>query len=98
MHGKGLYKWPDGGEYYGDYVNNIKEGYGRFKWNNGKIYEGEFKKGKPSGFGKLKINNWEFYVEFNDGKLITNIKEIMRKEKKGEMINKNLEDEDLSKF
>ena len=66
--------------------------------NNEKIYEGEFKKGKPSGFGKLKINNWEFYVEFNDGKLITNIKEIMRKEKKGEMINKNLEDEDLSKF
>ncbi len=34
MHGKGLYKWPDGREYYGDYVNNIKEGYGRFKWNN----------------------------------------------------------------
>ena len=56
----------DGREYYGDYVNNIKEGYGRFKWNNGKIYEGEFKKGKPSGFGKLKINNWEFYVEFGN--------------------------------
>ena len=66
--------------------------------NNEKIYEGELKQGKPSGFGKLKINNWEFYVEFNDGKLITNIKEIMRKEKKGERINKNLEDEDLSKF
>ena len=31
MHEKGLYKWADGREYYGDYVNNIKEGYGRFK-------------------------------------------------------------------
>lgn len=76
MHGKGLYKWPDGGEYYGDYVNNIKEGFGIFKWTNGKTYEGEFKNGKPDGAGKLKANRKEMEVEFKDGRLITNIKDI----------------------
>ena len=76
MHGKGLYKWPDGGEYYGDYVNNIKEGFGVFKWTNGKTYEGEFKNGKPDGVGKLKANRKEMEVEFKDGRLITNIKDI----------------------
>ena len=79
MHGKGFYKWPDGGEYYGEYVNNIKEGNGKFKWSNGRIFEGQFKKGKPHGFGKLKIGNMEFKVEFNNGKLVTNIKEKMMK-------------------
>ena len=68
------YTWPDGGFYEGDYVNNIKEGNGKFKWSSGRIFEGEFKKGKPHGFGKLKIGNMEFKVEFNNGKLVTNIK------------------------
>ena len=69
MHGKGLYKWPDGGEYYGEYVNGIKEGYGIFKWVNGKIYEGQFHDGKPSGIGKLKTTAKEIDVEFKEGKL-----------------------------
>ena len=94
MHGKGYYKWPDGGEYYGEYVNNIKEGNGKFKWSNGRIFEGQFKKGKPHGFGKLKIGNLEFKVEFNNGKLVTNIKELMKMGK--EINNKNKEDFDLN--
>jgi hypothetical protein len=94
MHGKGFYKWPDGGEYYGDYVNNIKEGNGKFKWSNGRIFEGQFKKGKPHGFGKLKIGNMEFKVEFNNGKLVTNIKELMKMGK--EIKNKNNEYFDLN--
>lgn len=77
MHGKGLYKWPGGGEYYGDYVNNIKEGSGTFKWPNGKVYEGQFKKGRPSGFGKLKTGGKIVNVQFEDGKLLTNLKEVM---------------------
>ena len=94
MHGKGLYKWPDGGEYYGDYVNNIKEGNGRFKWVNGKIFEGQFKKGKPNGFGKLKTATRELDVEFKDGKLVTNIKDVLQKEKEREIKNKIVEDND----
>ena len=76
MHGKGVYKWPDGGEYYGDYVNNVKEGFGVFRWTNGKIYEGEFKNGKPDGIGKLKTHKRDLDVEFKDGRLITNVKEL----------------------
>ena len=76
MHGKGVYKWPDGGEYYGDYVNNVKEGFGVFRWTNGKIYEGEFKNGKPDGVGKLKTHKRDLDVEFKDGRLITNVKEL----------------------
>ena len=79
MNGKGLYKWPDGGEYYGDYVDNIKEGNGKFKWINGRIFEGQFKKGRPDGLGKLIIGNLNINVEFKDGKLVTNIKEKMMK-------------------
>jgi hypothetical protein len=79
MHGKGLYKWPDGGEYYGDYINNIKEGNGVFKWVNGKVFEGPFKNGRPHGVGKLKTNNKEIEVEFKEGKLITNVKEKLAK-------------------
>jgi hypothetical protein len=78
MHGKGLYKWPNGGEYYGDYVNNIKEGFGIFRWNNGKTYEGEFKNGKPNGMGKLKTHKREMEVEFKDGKLISNVQDLER--------------------
>ena len=87
MHGKGFYKWPDGGEYYGDYCNNIKEGNGRFKWANGRIFEGQFKNGKPNGFGKLIIGKNEFKVEFKDGRLVTNIKELMNKKKEGDNLN-----------
>ena len=82
MHGKGLYKWPDGGEYYGDYVNNIKEGKGVFKWVNGKVFEGPFRKGRPNGIGKLRTNNREVDVEFKEGKLITNIKDVLQHELK----------------
>ena len=87
MHGKGFYKWPDGGEYYGDYYNNIKEGNGRFKWANGKIFEGQFKNGKPNGFGKLIIGKNEFKVEFKDGRLVTNIKELKNKKKENDNLN-----------
>lgn len=73
MDGKGLYKWPDGGEYYGDYKDNIKEGLGRFKWANGKIYEGPFRNGRPHGIGKLYINEVAHNVEFKEGKLTTNV-------------------------
>lgn len=74
MHGKGIYKWPDGGEYLGEYINNIKEGFGKFKWPNGKEFEGYFHDGKPHGNGFMYVNTEKFEVEFSDGKLIKNVK------------------------
>lgn len=40
MSGKGVFLWPDGRKYEGDYKNDVKEGYGRLEWPDGKIYEG----------------------------------------------------------
>lgn len=45
MHGKGLFAWPDGKVYNGEYINDKKEGYGEFKWPDGKIYKGAWKDG-----------------------------------------------------
>jgi hypothetical protein len=72
MHGKGAYKWADGGEYVGEYKDNIKEGIGRFKWSNGRIYEGPFVGGVPHGKGKLTVNNKTTDVEFSEGKVVNN--------------------------
>jgi len=70
MHGKGTYKWADGGEYSGEYIDNIKEGFGVFKWSNGRIYEGPFLGGVPHGKGKLIVNNKITDVEFSEGKVV----------------------------
>lgn len=70
MHGKGTYKWADGGEYVGDYKDNVKEGMGIFKWANGRIFNGPFVGGIPHGKGKLTFNNKSTEVEFVQGKII----------------------------
>ena len=44
---KGIYKWKEGGEYEGEYRDNIREGKGIFRWKNGIIFEGNFVDGKP---------------------------------------------------
>ncbi len=40
MHGKGVFKWPDGRVYEGDYVNDKKHGIGKVTWPDGRVYEG----------------------------------------------------------
>ena len=79
--GTGFYTWANKDTYKGNFVN-------------GKIFEGQFKKGKPNGFGKLKTATRELDVEFKDGKLVTNIKDVLQKEKEREIKNKIVEDND----
>ncbi len=43
MHGKGIFKWPDGRVYEGVYYEDKKHGFGIVKWPNGKVYEGHWK-------------------------------------------------------
>jgi hypothetical protein len=45
MEGLGIFTWPDGRKYDGEYVNDLKEGYGIFDWPSGKRYEGYWSKG-----------------------------------------------------
>jgi hypothetical protein len=46
MNGKGNFKWKDGREYSGDYVNDMKEGYGTFTWPDKRQHTGFWKNGK----------------------------------------------------
>ena len=39
MDGEGVFKWPDGRKYQGQYKDDKKEGYGIFEWYN-KFYLG----------------------------------------------------------
>ena len=40
MHGKGIYSWPDGRKYDGDYKEDKKHGIGTYTWADGKKYIG----------------------------------------------------------
>lgn len=46
MNGRGIYKWPDGRIYEGDYVDDKKEGQGILISASGKKYDGAWKSGK----------------------------------------------------
>ena len=43
MEGKGIFKWPDGRVYEGEYKNDKKDGYGEFEWADGRKYKGYWK-------------------------------------------------------
>lgn len=51
MHGYGHLQWPDGRQYEGDFVNDVREGHGTFQWNDGRIYTGSWLNGKQHGTG-----------------------------------------------
>jgi len=36
MHGRGVFTWPDGRKYEGEYVEDKKEGQGVFYWPDGR--------------------------------------------------------------
>lgn len=51
MQGKGVFTWPDGRKYVGDYQNDQKHGIGTFTWQDGRVYHGEWVEGKQHGRG-----------------------------------------------
>ena len=71
MEGHGNFKWEDGREYDGEYMNDRKHGYGRFQYANGEIYEGNWSNGKKNGEGKVRLKR-RFYA------LIHNLVNLMR--------------------
>lgn len=46
MEGTGVYEWPDGRKYVGEYHKDKKHGKGVFYWGDGRIYDGEWLNGK----------------------------------------------------
>jgi hypothetical protein len=40
MEGRGVFEWPDGRKYEGEYRDDKKEGKGIFYWPDGRMYDG----------------------------------------------------------
>ena len=40
MEGYGVFEWPDGRKYEGEYIDDLKEGQGTFYWPDGRKYTG----------------------------------------------------------
>lgn len=56
MEGRGVFEWPDGRKYEGQYVDDKKEGQGNFFWPDGRVYQGGWKNGKQHGIGVYTSN------------------------------------------
>jgi hypothetical protein len=61
MEGKGVYAYPDGTIYEGEFVKSKFQGQGRRTLPSGEMYEGEFKNDKYNGFGTLNFADGSYY-------------------------------------
>ena len=52
-NGQGIYTYPDGLQYKGEWKEGRKHGQGTFTFADGRRYEGEWKKGMRHGQGKV---------------------------------------------
>jgi hypothetical protein len=55
-HGYGIYRWADGGVYYGEFKENNQEGQGYQRWPSGTEYYGEWKNDMQWGEGVSQTN------------------------------------------
>ena len=69
MNGKGKYTWPNGSEYVGEYVNDVKQGYGIYK-NEGIVYEGNWVNGFKHGKGRQTDGKIQREGEWENNKRI----------------------------
>ena len=51
MEGRGVFRWPNGRVYEGNFVNNKKSGNGKMTWPEGNYYDGEWEEGLQHGRG-----------------------------------------------
>lgn len=45
MNGQGIFTWPDGRRYEGEYFNDKKHGFGIYTWSNNRQYAGQWENG-----------------------------------------------------
>ncbi len=64
----GIYHFPEGGSYEGEWQNDKRNGRGTYKYKNGQVYVGTWLNDKRHGQGTYTFPNGEKYVgEFKDG-------------------------------
>jgi hypothetical protein len=69
MDGKGLFQWPDGRVYFGQFRAGQKQGKGMYMWPNGQYYEGDFKEDECNGMATLYYPDGKtFNGAWKDGK------------------------------
>ena len=86
--GNGKYFWNDGKKYKGLFKNGLINWKGEFIWNDNSIYVGEyinnikqFENNEPNGNGYFEYNNKRYNEIFDNGKLLSNDKSILSKNK-----------------
>jgi hypothetical protein len=67
----GIEESAEGGyTYYGDFINNKKEGYGTMIWKDGAKYQGEFKNNQANGYGIIEYPDNKYYQgEIKNGRM-----------------------------
>lgn len=84
MHGKGVYTWPDGRIYSGNFQNDQRNGFGVYEWGDGRVYKGFFENGLQHGRGHFTdTDGSEYEEEWKNGK---RIKQKLIKESKSQAI------------
>jgi len=74
MHGIGIFTWPDGKKYIGQYRKDKKWGYGVFIFSDSKVWEGAWYDGKQHGIGITIKKNSIQPGEWRMGKKIRALK------------------------
>ena len=69
VNGHGVYTWPTGDRYEGEWKDDKRAGHGVSTWPDGRRHEGEWKDGKQAGHGVFTLPNGDRYEgEWKDGK------------------------------
>lgn len=71
-HGHGMYRWPNGRTYVGEWLENQMHGYGVESWPNGSRYEGQFRTNRRHGQGTFTWVDRRQYV----GKIFNPLRSI----------------------
>lgn len=59
--GRGVFEWPEGSKYVGEFFDNEIEGWGRYDWPDGRVYCGQWLDNKMHGYGWFFWFNGQIY-------------------------------------
>jgi len=71
-HGTGIFTYPNGEKYDGNFTNGEKSGFGRFEFPGG-FYEGHWEAGRYHGRGRLSVRGETLDGMFRDGSFVGTI-------------------------